>query len=338
MIIIYIIILWISAFFHSFVYSGIICSLFHGIPDVIKLKRKQILNKEASTIPYFISALFWIFICFIIFKLLENNISEDCFEAYMIGMLVAFFYSLNLFSKKESMYFDIMNEKRNYYGDIINDLFELSEITTNDILDIIVDNSIYTSDIYSDNKNFFVNITMINCFYLGICFFLNNGVIENPKEEKYLITALLLKLSKLTNTNYNLLNYDMYKIINDNSIFLNNEINEEMRILYVTKYLNSMIINNDIELINQEDAILDKYIDISNMFFSIVLGENVEECDDKGITLFTEISVIDDMLKKTTNKRDISYIREKEASYDEDLEEYDEDLEEYDEDLEEFYE
>ena len=333
MILVDIIILSVSAIAHVFIFSQIYSSLFYGIPDVIRLKRKQILNKDAHLLTYFLLILFWSSACFVLYKLLENNISKEWFESYLIGLVIAFFYSFKIFSKENRMlsYIDIMTNQKEYYGEIINDLFDLSSSVSNDVLNVIKNNEMYTSDVYSGNKKFFINVTMLNCLYFCLNFCINHNIIENDKDEKYIITALLIKLSDMTNTNYNFLSNCMYSIIDYNKVFIGKQINEEFRTLYVLNYLISMTPSNNKELINQDDAIFDRYIDISNLFFAITLGENVDKCDNKGITLSMTSSVLNNALKtkKTTNKKEV--IKEKiEKNTDEEQDyEYDEDLEEF---------
>ena len=286
-----------SAMINIWFVSQIVCSILYGIPQLLKLKRKGFLNKKASVFSYIFTILFNSLLCFGLYKLLEGNISTEWLFAYEIGLFISVVFSLSKRNKKFT-YQDIMYSQRYNHGEIINELFDLSDSISNDVLNIINNyNIFYLEDVYSLNTKFFVNITMLNCFYLCLNFCMNHNIVETDDDAKYIISALLIKLSEANSSDYDFLSNCFYEIINTNQRFIEKEINEDMRIDYVLNYIISMLPSGRQDIINQEDEIVSSYIDISNMFFSIILGENVAKCDNMGMTLTKTSSDLKNALK-----------------------------------------
>ena len=322
-----IIIASISSIFFAWIYSQIICSLFFGIPDVVFLKKNKILNNNARILTYFLTILFYSVLCYVLYILFKNNLSEEWFGAVQIGMLVALFYSFGIFSDKRKtlLYQDLMSDQRECYGDIINDLYNLSCDFSNKILDEI-DKNVFN---YPVDKIISANITMMYCYFMGINYYIKTGYIKNEKMKNYFIAGLLIKLSDTTHTSYSILENILKEIMINNRKYINMEINEKMRLEFSVDYLTMMVPHKDFINFDSDD-LYNKLIYISVMFFGIILGNDIDYPDDKGIALCMSNDSIKGIL--STNKND-EIMKEKIM----DKEEIDTDLDyEYDEDLEDF--
>ena len=97
--IINIIIIAVTSIVTSFIFGMIILSAFFGIPQTIKLKKKNILLESASIKPYLITILLWLSIILIVLLCLYNILNKEFFIAVIIGMVFAIFNSFKSLSK-----------------------------------------------------------------------------------------------------------------------------------------------------------------------------------------------------------------------------------------------
>lgn len=116
-----IIIMIITIILYTSIFSIIILSTFFGIPQTLKLKRKNILTKNASIKPYLITIIFWLTIIFFSLIILHNVLEKTYFDDVISGMDIAFIISLMSLSKKN--YKNNMEELLKMHANFINHNF-----------------------------------------------------------------------------------------------------------------------------------------------------------------------------------------------------------------------
>lgn len=116
-----IIIMIITIILYTSIFSIIILSIFFGIPQTLKLKRKNILMKNASIKPYLITIILWLSIISFSLIILHNILEKSYFDDVISGIDIAFIISLMSLSKKN--YKNNMEELLKMQANFINPNF-----------------------------------------------------------------------------------------------------------------------------------------------------------------------------------------------------------------------
>lgn len=160
-----IIIVIITTFICSYIFSIIVLSAFFGIPQTIKLKKEKILLETASIKSYLLSIALWCFFVFIVVLCLFNILSEEYFIAVVVGMIIALLNSLKSLSKEnyKTNMEELLKIQSKHINHIINKIYDYSlDITEN--LNKLLTGYSYNNYI-DDNRNLFVAISCMHCFY-----------------------------------------------------------------------------------------------------------------------------------------------------------------------------
>lgn len=96
----YIIVFVISFIIFRFICNMIILSLFFGIPQTIKFKKNGILSKDAPIIPFLKTILLQSLIILLLLVVSFKFLNESYFIEIVWGMVIAFFSSFEMLSKK----------------------------------------------------------------------------------------------------------------------------------------------------------------------------------------------------------------------------------------------